>query len=252
MPCCGSCKLPVLLIAVGGLAIGAAVTLALGPDDKKPATPAPAPTTQPKAEEPKKPDAAKQDAKTPEPKAVSSDPYVLGYTMNRIDGSSEDLATYKGKVVLIVNVASQCGYTKQYAGLEKLYESKKEDGLVILGFPANEFGKQEPGSNAEIKEFCSAKFNVTFPMFEKIVVKGEGVAPLYKQLAAQPAPIGGEPKWNFTKFLVDKSGKVVARYEPAVKPDDQNLIKKIDELLRAAPVEGKPEPTGVSPRPLGK
>ncbi len=249
MSCC-VCKSPIVLFATIGVAIAAAVVSGSGHNDPKPATANP--TQQPKADEPKKPDAMKPDAKMPEPKPTVAGPYVLGYTMNRIDGGSEDLATYKGKVVLIVNVASQCGYTKQYAGLEKLYESKKADGLVILGFPANEFGKQEPGSNAEIKEFCSAKFNVTFPMFEKIVVKGEGVEPLYKQLAAQPAPIGGEPKWNFTKFLIDKSGNVVARYEPAVKPDDQAMLKKIDELLRAAPVEGKSEPTGVSPRPLGR
>jgi glutathione peroxidase len=225
MPCCCSCKLPVLLIAAAGLAVGAAIAFGYGPDDKKtdqPAKPAAAP--QPK-----------KDAKPADPKPVATDPYVLGFTMNRIEGTKEDLATYKGKVVLIVNVASQCGYTKQYAGLEKLYESKKSDGFVILGFPANEFGKQEPGTNAEIKEFCSAKFSVTFPMFEKIVVKGEGTAPLYVKLAAQPAPIGGEPKWNFTKFLVDKNGNVVARYEPKVAPDDEKLAAKIDELLKAKP-----------------
>ncbi len=248
MSCC-ACKSPLFLFTLIGIGIAAAVAFGLGHDDPKPATAAP--TQQPKVEDPKKPDVAKPEAKAPAPKSTVAGSYVLGYTMNRIDGGSEDLATYKGKVVLIVNVASQCGYTKQYAGLEKLYESKKGDGLVILGFPANEFGKQEPGSNAEIKEFCSAKFNVTFPMFEKIVVKGEGVEPLYKQLAAQPAPIGGEPKWNFTKFLVDKSGNVVARYEPAVKPDDQAMLKKIDELLRAAPVEAKSEPSGAPPRPLG-
>ena len=232
MPCCCSCKLPVLLIAVGGIAIATAVTLALQPDNKKDAPSTPAPSAhQPAAKEPNMGNAPKPDAKPTDPKPAAADPYVLGLTMNRIDGATEDLSIYKGKVVLIVNVASQCGYTKQYPGLEKLYESKKADGLVILGFPANEFGKQEPASNAEIKEFCSAKFNVTFPMFEKIVVKGEGTAPLYKKLAAQPAPIGGEPKWNFTKFLVDKSGNVVARYEPAVKPDDKDLVKKIDELL---------------------
>lgn len=248
MSCC-SCKSPLVLITTIGVGIAAAVASGLGHDDPKPATPAAAPSaaTQPKTDAPQKP-----DVKTPEPKQTAVGPYVLGYTMNRIEGTSEDLATYKGKVVLIVNVASQCGYTKQYGGLEKLYESKKADGLVILGFPANEFGKQEPGSNVEIKEFCSAKFNVTFPMFEKIVVKGEAAAPLYKQLAAQPAPIGGEPKWNFTKFLVDKSGNVVARYEPAVKPDDKDLIKKIDELLKATPADAKSEPTGASPRPAGK
>lgn len=247
MSCC-SCKSPLVLLTTIGVGIAAAVASGLSHDDPKPATPAaaPAPATQPKTETPK------PEAKTPDPKSAATGPYVLGYTMNRIEGTSEDLAMYKGKVVLIVNVASQCGYTKQYGGLEKLYESKKADGFVILGFPANEFGKQEPGSNAEIKEFCSAKFNVTFPMFEKIAVKGEGVAPLYKQLAAQPAPIGGEPKWNFTKFLVDKSGNVVARYDSAIKPDDKALVAKIDELLKAPATTAAPgDSKNATPKPAG-
>jgi glutathione peroxidase len=247
MPCCCVCKSPLLLIAAGGLALGAAMTFHFGPDDKKSEKPAQSPAaTQPVAEQPKN-----ADPKPADPTPAATDPYVLGFTMNRIEGTSEDLAMYRGKVVLIVNVASQCGYTKQYAGLEKLYESKKGDGFVILGFPANEFGKQEPGTNAEIKEFCAAKFNVSFPMFEKIVVKGAGTAPLYKKLAAQPAPIGGEPKWNFTKFLVDRNGNVVARYEPAVKPDDKDMVKKIEDLLKASPTATTSEPKSASPRPSG-
>lgn len=161
--------------------------------------------------------------------------FVLGYTMKRIDGTGQDLGEYKGKVVLMVNVASRCGLTPQYEALERLYGEKKEQGFVVLGFPANEFGNQEPGSNAEIAEFCTGKYGVSFPMFEKIVVKGEGVHPLYARLAGQPSPIGGEPKWNFTKFLVDRSGNVVARYEPRVKPDDPTLVEKIDELLAQSP-----------------
>lgn len=161
--------------------------------------------------------------------------FVLGYTMKRIDGTGQDLSEYKGKVVLMVNVASRCGLTPQYEALERLYREKKEQGFVVLGFPANEFGNQEPGSNAEIAEFCTGKYGVSFPMFEKIVVKGEGVHPLYARLAGQPSPIGGEPKWNFTKFLVDRSGNVVARYEPRVKPDDPTLVEKIDELLAQSP-----------------
>lgn len=179
--------------------------------------------------------------------APSDDPaYVLGFTMKRIDGKAEDLASYRGKVVVIVNVASRCGYTPQYEGLEKLYREKKDQGLVILGFPANNFGSQEPGTNAEIARFCTEKFAVTFPMFEKISVKGEDQHPLYKRLSSQPAPIGGDPKWNFTKFVVDRDGKVVARFDadskqakpPALEPE---FLRKIDELL-GADAGGKPAP----------
>ncbi|MCC6659283.1 MAG: glutathione peroxidase [Phycisphaerales bacterium] len=182
-----------------------------------------------------------QPATAPPPKDPA---YVLGYTMKTIDGKDQPLSAYKGKVVMIVNVASKCGNTPQYEGLEALYAKDKDAGLVILGFPANEFGGQEPGTNAEIKEFCTETYHVTFPMFGKIVVKGEGTSPLYRQLAAQPAPIGGEPKWNFTKFLVDRQGHVVARFEPKVKPDDPALVKKIEELLHGQPTTPRePEPT---------
>ncbi len=178
------------------------------------------------------PPKAKPAEKGAQPAPKKEDPaYVLGFKMKRIDGTEEDLSAYKGKVVLMVNVASKCGFTPQYEGLEKLYESRKDSGLVILGFPADNFGHQEPGSNTEIAEFCKSKYSVTFPMFEKISVKGDDQHPLYKALTGQPAPIGGEPKWNFTKFLVDKEGNVVARFEPKVKPDDEAMTKKIDELL---------------------
>jgi glutathione peroxidase len=170
------------------------------------------------------------------PAQPASDPsYVLGFTMNQIDGTPKNLSDYKGQVLLIVNVASQCGYTPQYAGLESLYETKKEQGFAVLGFPANNFGSQEPGSNEEIASFCTSKFGVSFPMFEKIDVAGAAQHPLYKRITSQPAPIGGDPKWNFTKFLVDRSGKVVARYESKVKPDDAALVAKIDELLKSKP-----------------
>jgi len=162
----------------------------------------------------------------------SDDPaYVLGFTMNRIDGESQPLAEYEGKVVLIVNTASLCGFTPQYEGLEALYEAKKDEGFVVLGFPANNFGSQEPGTNAEIQEFCSTKFSVTFPMFEKISVKGDDADALYVQLAELPEPLGGEPEWNFTKFLVDRTGRVVARFGPRTPPSDEALVAKIDELL---------------------
>lgn len=173
------------------------------------------------------------EAAAPEKPAAS--PFVLAYTLKDIDDKDTDLAQYKGKVVLMVNVASKCGYTPQYKGLEKLYLDKKDAGLVILGFPANEFGGQEPGDESVIKKTCHDTYHVTFPMFSKIAVKGNAQHPLYKQLAAQPAPVGGDPKWNFTKFLIDRSGNVVARFDSAVTPDDKNLRTKIEELLAAKP-----------------
>ncbi|HYE60479.1 MAG TPA: glutathione peroxidase [Phycisphaerales bacterium] len=161
---------------------------------------------------------------------------MLNHTVKDISGKDVDLSTYKGKVVVIVNVASRCGFTAQYEGLQELYDSRKDKGLVVLAFPANDFGKQEPGSEAEIKEFCETKFKVTFPMFSKVTVKGENKHPLYTQLAAQPKPIGGEPKWNFTKFVVDRSGNVVARFDAektyvGTAQLEPGLIKKVDELL---------------------
>jgi glutathione peroxidase len=140
---------------------------------------------------------------------------VYSYTLNSIDGKPAPLAEYKGKVVLIVNVASQCGYTPQYSALEAIYEKYKDQGFVILGFPANNFGAQEPGTNEEIKTFSSRQYGVTFPMFSKISVKGADQAPLYSYLTKQTGPgISGDIKWNFTKFLVDRSGSVVQRFEP--------------------------------------
>jgi len=163
----------------------------------------------------------------PEPPST----YVLDYTMNTIAGEEQSLDEFKGSVILVVNVASECGLTPQYEGLQALYEDKQEDGLVILGFPANNFGKQEPGTNDQIAEFCTGEFGVTFPMFEKISVKGDDTHPLYVQLIGQPEPIGGEPKWNFTKFLIDRNGDVVARFGPKTAPDDIELIATIDKLL---------------------
>ncbi len=202
--------------AVAGV-VGMAV--ALEPDSK------PAPAANPPG------DAVA--AAEPEKRADSVSANVLGRKVRRIDGTEEALEVYRGKVLLIVNVASKCGMTPQYAGLEQLYKDKKEAGLVVLGFPANNFRAQEPGSNSEIAEFCRTRFGVTFPMFEKISVLGADQHPLYRQLASQPAPIGGDPSWNFTKFLVDRTGNVVARFEPKTKPDDPALVKKIDELLAA-------------------
>jgi glutathione peroxidase len=153
---------------------------------------------------------------------------VHEFTLNSIDGKPAPLSAYQGKVVLIVNVASRCGFTPQYAGLEALYEKYKDRGFVILGFPANNFGSQEPGTNEEIKTFCSTKYNVTFPMYSKISVKGDDKAPLYEFLTAT----GGEVQWNFTKFLVDKSGQVVARFEPKVTPESPEVAGAIEKALR--------------------
>jgi len=151
--------------------------------------------------------------------------------VKKIDGSEVDLSSYKGKVVLIVNVASQCGATPQYAGLQKLHDTYKEKGLVVLGFPANEFGAQEPGNDAEISKFCSSKYNVTFDMFSKIVVKGNGQAPLYKALTSQADP-AGDVKWNFEKFLIGRDGNVVARFATPVKPDDKALVAAVEAELK--------------------
>jgi len=193
-----------------------------------PAPQTPAPQATPQPEQPKTDEGTKPDVKT-----ANTDAYVLGFTMQDIDGKDVDLAQYKGQVIMIVNVASKCGYTPQYVGLEKLFKEKSGKGFVILGFPANDFGEQEPGSNSDIKAFCSTKYNVTFPMFSKISVRGSERHPLYKKLAGQPKPLGGEgvPGWNFTKFLVDRNGNVVAKFDSKVKPDDPALVKKVDELL---------------------
>jgi glutathione peroxidase len=151
------------------------------------------------------------------------------FTLPSIDGAAAPLSAYKGKVVLIVNVASQCGYTPQYAGLEKLYETHKDKGFVILGFPANNFGAQEPGTNEEIKTFCSRNYNVTFPMYSKISVKGDDEAPLYQFLTRST---GGDIKWNFTKFLVDRDGKIISRFESSVTPDSSELVGAVEKALQ--------------------
>ncbi len=161
-------------------------------------------------------------------------PGALDFTLNSIDGQPAPLSQYKGKVLLIVNVASQCGYTPQYAGLETVYEKYKDKGLVILGFPANNFKSQEPGSDAEIKAFCTRKYNVTFPMYSKISVAGDDKAPLYQFLTDKRAnpTTGGEIKWNFTKFLVGKDGTVIQRFEPAVAPESPDVLSAIEKALQ--------------------
>lgn len=156
---------------------------------------------------------------------------LADFTANRLDGTAQSLADYAGKVVLIVNVASQCGFTQQYEGLEALYREHKDDGLVILGFPCNQFGEQESGSNDEIAQFCALNFGVSFPMFERIDVNGDAAHPLFAWLKqAAPGVLGTEAiKWNFTKFLLDRDGKVVERIAPTTEPAE--IAPAIEKLL---------------------
>ncbi len=161
-------------------------------------------------------------------------PAVLNFKMKGLDGKDVELSQYQGKVVLIVNVASQCGYTPQYKGLQALYEKYKDQGLVVLGVPANDFGGQEPGTDAEIAKFCESKYGVTFPMLAKVsTVVGEKKVPLYKYLTSKETDpkFSGEVKWNFTKFLVGRDGAIVNRFESAVKPESEKLAKAVEAEL---------------------
>ena len=159
---------------------------------------------------------------------------VYDFSMNSLEGKPMPLADFKGKVMLLVNVASRCAYTPQYDGLEALYEKYKAQGLVVVGFPANNFGGQEPGTNAAIKDFCERTYHVKFPMYSKTSVKGGDKTPLYQFLtsgAANPST-GGEIQWNFTKFLVDRSGKVIQRFEPDVEPQSREVVAAIEKALK--------------------
>lgn len=150
-----------------------------------------------------------------------------------IDGKATTLAPFKGRVLLIVNVASECGYTTQYAGLQELFGKYAAKGLSVLGFPCNQFGGQEPGSNADIKKFCAANFRVTFPLFAKIEVNGANRHPLYAALAGKASPVPGNVKWNFEKFLVGRDGKVLARFGAGDEPDSPDVIQAIEKALAA-------------------
>ena len=208
----------VMLILASASAVCYSSMAWAGPDDEK----APKKTKSDKADKSKK-KAAKPASETP----------ALSFTMKDIDGQEQDLRQYSGKVVLMVNVASQCGFTPQYKGLQALYAKYKDKGFVVLGFPANEFGHQEPGTNDEIKTFCSSKYSVTFPMFAKTKVKGTGINPLYKYLTDEKAghKFGGEIKWNFTKFLINRRGEVVDRFDSRVKPEDARLTEALEKAL---------------------
>lgn len=183
-------------LAAGVVMAGYAAIASAGPDDKKPTS-------------------------------------VLDFHVKDIDGKDVALSKYQGKVVLIVNTASQCGLTPQYKGLEETYRKYKDQGFEILAFPANEFGQQEPGNDAQIKEFCSTKYNVSFPLFSKIVVKGEGIHPLYEYLTSESTNPGhgGPIAWNFAKFLVNRKGEVVARFDPKTTPDSPEVNSAIERAV---------------------
>ena len=167
-------------------------------------------------------------------KAENKKSPVLDFELNNIDGQPTKLSSYKGKVLLLVNVARKCGYTPQYDGLQAVYAKYKDQGLTILGFPANNFMGQEPGTNEEIKTFCQTKFKVSFPLFTKISVKGDDIHPLYQFLTSNEANpgFGGDIKWNFGKFLVDKSGKVIARFESGDAPEGSKITQAIEQALK--------------------
>ena len=158
---------------------------------------------------------------------------IYDIPLKDIDGNSTSLKPYQGKVMLIVNVASKCGFTPQYTALEALYQKYKDQGLVVLGFPCNQFAHQESGTDAEIKQFCSSKYNVTFPMFDKIEVNGPNRHPLYAQLAGKESPFPGNIGWNFTKFLVGRDGKILKRFNSPVKPDSAEVTQAIEGALAA-------------------
>jgi len=180
-------------------------------------------------------EAAKEVVKEPTDKPAKSSP--LQFTVKDIKGKDVNLGDYKGKVVLMVNVASKCGNTPQYEGLEKMYEKYKDQGLVVVGFPANNFMSQEPGSNEQILEFCSATYHVSFPMMGKVSVKGDDQAPLYKYLTEKETnnEFAGDVEWNFGKFLVDRNGAVIARFSPRTKVETAQVVGAVEKAL-AAPV----------------
>jgi glutathione peroxidase len=159
---------------------------------------------------------------------------VYDLTVKDIDGKQSSLKAYQGKVILIVNVASRCGFTPQYKNLEAVYEKYKDKGFAVLGFPCNQFGSQEPGTNEEIKQFCSSKYNVSFPLFDKIEVNGPNRHPLYATLAGKDSPFPGDIKWNFNKFLIGKDGKILKRFDSKVAPDAPEVTQAIEGALAAS------------------
>jgi glutathione peroxidase len=167
------------------------------------------------------------------PTLIASAGPLYEIPLKDIDGKVTSLKPYEGKVVLIVNVASHCGFTPQYTALESVYEKYKDKGFVVAGFPCNQFGGQEPGTADEIKQFCSSKYNVTFPLYEKIEVNGPNRHPLYVSLAGKESPVGGDIKWNFSKFLVGRDGKILKRFESKTAPDSPEVTSAIEAALAA-------------------
>lgn len=161
----------------------------------------------------------------------ADDSKLYSVPLKDIDGKDTTLKAYAGKALLIVNVASRCGNTPQYSGLEAVWKKYKDQGLVVLGFPCNDFGAQEPGTEADIKQFCTSKYDVTFPMFEKLHVKGPERHPLYAELSGEQAPFPGDVKWNFGKFLVGRDGRIAARFEPKTKPESPEVTAAIEKAL---------------------
>jgi glutathione peroxidase len=164
--------------------------------------------------------------------AVAADS-LYDIPLKDIDGKSTSLAPYKGKVMLLVNVASKCGFTPQYTGLQAIHQKYEKQGFTVLGFPCNQFGGQEPGAEEQIKQFCATTYSVTFPLFTKIDVNGANRHPVYKALAGEGSPVAGDIKWNFTKFLVGRDGKVLKRFDSKVKPDAPEVTEAIEAALAA-------------------
>jgi glutathione peroxidase len=213
--------------------------------DQCPASSDDVPTTRPDAAD--APTTRPDDASTPpttQPEAAAA----LDFEMFDIEGEKVRLSRYHGRVVLMVNVASRCGLTPQYKDLQSLHQTYAKEGLAILGFPANEFGRQEPGTNEQIQAFCESRYGVEFDMFAKVVVKGEGVCPLYAFLTGKRTnpKFAGPIRWNFTKFLLNRDGEVVARFEPRVKPLSKRVIAAIEAEL------GKPARADQADRPTSR
>lgn len=156
---------------------------------------------------------------------------LLELEAKRLGGPSETLSNYRGQVLLVVNTASQCGLTPQYAGLQDLYDLYQERGFSVLGFPSNDFGNQEPGDAREIGAFCRSNYGVEFPMFSKVRVGGKDAHPVYAFLTSRPPPVGGPVQWNFQKYLIDRNGEVVARFAPATGPMDPRIVEAVERLL---------------------
>ncbi len=161
----------------------------------------------------------------------AEDKSIYEIPIHTLEGEASNLGTHKGKVMLVVNVASRCGYTPQYKGLETLYQKFKDKGLVVCGFPCNQFGRQEPGTASEIRDFCSSTYNVTFPMYEKVDVKGSKQHPIYNKLSGKESPVPGDVRWNFGKFLVSRDGTVLKRFGSSTAPNSGELVKAIESAL---------------------